>query len=172
MDSIHRINIATGDQIVWSTEVHVSNIREYSRRLGADVDRTIQASGGNETTIFSTDDISKETLRFLLKSLEQRGSLNTVFRRFDDLLELAVALWKYECSPQLFASFAQALRPSNWDKDEATGTALDWAFVAFVFGWDDIFEQTTKELIVAEKDLRIGQSPLGDILDCMYATSN
>lgn len=171
MADIHTINIATGGQSVWPISVHMSNIRDYSRGLAAAVDRTIQASGGTVTTIYSTDVISRGTLRFLLKSFEARESLSTEYKRFDDLVELAVALWEFECSTELFASFAKAFRPSDWNHDEGNRNTLDWAFVAFVFGWDDIFGQTTKEIIVAEKDPRIWQSARAEILDCMYSNS-
>ena len=163
---IHKINIRTGDEIAFWIKVRVSNIHHFSRRLGAAVDRSIQAFGSTETTIDSTDAISDETLRFLLRSCAERRASHTEFKRFDDLSELAVALWTFECKPELFASFAQDFRTK--DPDRGTGTVLEWAFVAFVFGWEDIFEQTTKELIVGEKDLTIWQSPLAGILDRMY----
>ena len=56
------------------------------------------------------------------------------------LSHLSKALLEYRCNPSWFESFAEGIKEQHWDDDfQQGGRSCDWAIIALVFGWRDIF---------------------------------
>jgi hypothetical protein len=158
----HSIKVVDGSQVLASTKLSIATIKSCSRLLDAAVDRTRQASGGSETTVPAYG-ISERTLSFLLRSLEsfeQHKTPDAGYMRVSDLADLTTAIWKFGCRPNMFARMATSLLNSR----KESGTAIDWAFIAFVFGWRDIFVDATEVLIMGENDKRVWNSDRAKIL--------
>ncbi|KAF7504856.1 hypothetical protein GJ744_001654 [Endocarpon pusillum] len=59
---------------------------------------------------------------------------------FAALYQLSKALWEYQCRPNWFQGFAIEIRDRYWKTDFKYGDNSDtWAFIALVFGWEDVF---------------------------------
>lgn len=59
---------------------------------------------------------------------------------FVALSQLSKALWDYQCSPKWFLRFASEVREEYWPTHfRHGGYSGTWAFIALVFGWEDVF---------------------------------
>jgi hypothetical protein len=64
---------------------------------------------------------------------------------FEQLKELAIALWHYECSPQPFMHFARTVSRAYWHPNTGRD-AKYWSFIAVVFALKTEFGYSVMEL--------------------------
>jgi hypothetical protein len=64
---------------------------------------------------------------------------------FEQLKDLAIALWHYECSPQPFMNFARTVSRAYWHPNTGKD-AKHWTFIAVVFGLEKEFGYSVMEL--------------------------
>lgn len=81
---------------------------------------------------------------------------------FNELLSLAIGCWQYDCAiPPACKKFAKDFH-SNWTlwyghefyegaSVMATSKAINWMFIALVFGWEKIFTNTSRIVVVKYK---------------------
>lgn len=87
------------------------------------------------------------TLRAILQVWNGDG----VYRRhrgLQELLDLARALWDWECRIlDIFKAFAWDVRQTKYAGDFKAGrNSHAWAFIAVVFGWEDIFGEAVMDV--------------------------
>lgn len=126
--------------------VQARKIREFSRRLhrAVEEDRRHQRE---ITRIESTKLISAPALLAIVKAING-GTPKATTWRFKELLELSRALWEYECAINTFRSIAELIRDRSWPEDCRRGNNCEgWAFIALVFGWRDVFEEASAEIL-------------------------
>lgn len=110
-----------------------------------DLDKTI-------TTCEPEDPVSTDALHAILKAISRKdtgGRLASKSCSFEGMLDISVALWCLKCSTVLFESLATTVRSNAWSEAAEPGAMQyeGWMFIAFVFAWDDVFRQASRELI-------------------------
>jgi hypothetical protein len=74
---------------------------------------------------------------------------------FDELQQLARALWKYGCLPRRFEPFANKVQSTCWEEHYRAGLhSHAWAFIAVVFGWGDVFVRAVMDMPELADDLQ------------------
>jgi hypothetical protein len=79
---------------------------------------------------------------------------------FDELQQLARALWKYGCPPSWFKPFADDVRSTRWEEHYRAGLhSQAWAFIAVVFGWGGVFVRAVMDMSELADDLQPQHPP-------------
>lgn len=149
MSGNHKIVIARPSDPDSEVVVQARKIREFSRRLhrAVEEDRRHQRE---ITRIEPTKLISAPALLAIVKAINGGTPRATTsrFKELKELLELSRALWEFECAINPFRSVAELTRDRLWPEDCRRGNDCEgWAFIALVFGWRDVFEEASAEII-------------------------
>lgn len=146
MSGNHKIVIARPSDPDSEVVVQARKIREFSRRLhrAVEEDRRHQRE---ITRLEPTKLISAPALLAIVKMING-GTPRATTWRFKELLELSRALWEFECAINPFRGVAELIRGRLWPEDCRRGNNCEgWAFIALVFGWRDVFEEASAEII-------------------------
>lgn len=147
--------------------VNANDVAKYSGSLGRQV-RADEISGSSQVEL--CNGVTEDALKVIISSIpskEDDGDLpilsvnrdNPEFS-FDQLLSLAIACWKFDCAiPPVCDKFAQDFHvywTGKYNHDFAKeassiSKAVNWMFIALVFGWGGIFGSASRFVVVKYK---------------------
>lgn len=151
--------------------VQAREIGDFSRRLqrAVEEDRRHQRK---ITPIEPTGLIRAPALLAIVKVIYGGTPKATTwrFKELQELLELSRALWEYERAINPFRSVAELIRDRLWPEDYRRGDNCEgWAFIALVFGWRDVFEEASAEILSeGHADQNTLETGLPEGLICKY----
>jgi hypothetical protein len=99
---------------------------------------------GFHPAVVTVDD-DHQTLEFILNVLHHRHDMLPKVLAFPELVRIAEICDKYELQLALKPTLDRFLEPY---KTNLTGHYRDWLLVSYVFGYEDIFSQISKELVL------------------------
>jgi hypothetical protein len=99
---------------------------------------------GFHPAVVTVDD-DHQTLEFILNVLHHRHDMLPKVLAFPELVRIAEICDKYELQLALKPTLDRFLEPY---KTNLTGGYRDWLLVSYVFGYEDIFSQISKELVL------------------------
>jgi len=150
---------------VWIID-DVRSIRKYSRRLAENLGED------GASRVECNDEWEAEALATIIQRIPGKGhrrpsrlATNNPDHGFSNLLYLAAALWKFNCSlPRSFDEHAQIVfgiyHPEILGISQAAiwpQASVHWMFIALVFGWEAVFRNMSVDVVVRNDPLRDDQ---------------
>lgn len=153
--------------VKWRWFVNASNVHDYSRKVGSQIlnDR-LGLSQSSTSRIVPSKGVTERALRTIISTIPGESDdkvpdlvVDSRDHGFEQLLDLAIACWEYECPiNDQFRDFAIAVQ-KKWTAcntaEFSKGAArferkkpIDWMFIALVFDWRDIFQSMSVRVII------------------------
>lgn len=142
-----------------------NDVAKYSGSLGRQVKEDKQIAS---STVQLCEGVSEDALKIIVSSIPSKYgnedlpvlhvNERDLERGFDELLSLAIACWKYDCAiPSACKKFADDFYGTwmLWNGHDfykggagrQNTKAINWMFIAHVFGWDEIFAETSQVVV-------------------------